>query len=95
MAAHRTVILSENSPNAPLGLYFLNGLLFPENTPETVFQTVLGTVEEWLVTVSNDPATFLEPHVFHVHTNRFLVTGRWAMRRLPKVAVVGSVGGAQ
>lgn len=76
VAAYRTVILSEAAPNQPPAFY-VNGLLYPENTPETIFQTVLGTVEEWLVAVSNDPATFLEPHVYHLHTNAFVVTGTW------------------
>lgn len=42
-------------------------------------QSVLGTTEEWLVAVSNDPDQFMEPHSFHVHTNYVAIVaqGQW------------------
>lgn len=41
-------------------------------------QTVLNTVEEWLVAVTNDPSKSPKPHVYHMHTNDFIVTGMGA-----------------
>lgn len=71
------MVLSEGAPSGP-PLFYVNGLQYPQNTNDTIYQAVLNTVEEWLVAVTNDPSTFLEPHVYHLHTNDFLVTGQGA-----------------
>jgi hypothetical protein len=43
---------------------------------------VVDTTEEWLVAVSNSPTQLQDPHVWHLHTNPFVVVGqgRWDYR---------------
>lgn len=67
IAAYRNIIMSERQSGAA-PIFYLNGLTWLQQTPESIDQGVLGTVEEWLVAVTNDPSNNLEPHVFHVHT---------------------------
>ena len=65
IAAHRTVILSENAAGTVM---YINGKQF--NPDKSVFATpaILGTTEQW--TVEN---TSGEVHVFHTHTEHFQV----------------------
>ena len=67
IAAYRNIIMSERQSGAA-PIFYLNGLTWLQQTPESIDEGVLGTVEEWLVAVTNDPSNNLEPHVFHVHT---------------------------
>lgn len=61
IAAHRTVVFSENAAGTQ---FFINGRQFDEHRVD--IRSRLNTVEEW--TVRNDSD---EEHSFHVHTDHF------------------------
>lgn len=80
IAAKRSVILSQD---LVLPLFYINGDLYPLMTHGDKTQVVVNTTEEWLVAVTNNPTNFLNPHVFHIHTNPIVVVGRgsWDYKR--------------